>query len=266
MADEAPSHHVITARALGDPLVTIDVEGAAGNNLLLGVEFALGHYWVTGGDASSGLGWLYAISPAGSLVGTYQQAAGCTGWGGRDLAYDGTHLYYGCDDGLIHEVDPATGGATGVTIPSPIVPARALAYDAATDHFWTANWDSSLYEIDRTGAIIHTFAAIGLSTYGFAWDSWSPGGPYLWAYSQDGGDPALLASQINPATGTLTGVSFLGTGAAGEMAGGAATSVEIPGQTNRVCLVTMTQGVTDAVVVYDLDFVIPVELSSFTIE
>lgn len=264
--DQAPSHHAIPVRALGDPLITIDAEGATGNNLLLGVTFAVGHYWVTGGDAASGVGWLYAIDPGGALVGTYQQAAGCNGWGGRDLVWDGTYLYYGCDDGLIHQADPATGAPTGVTISSPINPPRALAYDPATDHFWTASWDSNIYEIDRAGAIIHNFSPVGLSTYGFAWDQWSPGGPFLWAYSQDGSDPLLMASQINPATGQLTGVSFLGVGAAGDMAGGADPSVEIPGQINRVCLVTMTQGGTDAIVVYDLDFVIPVELSSFTIE
>jgi hypothetical protein len=89
------------------------------------------------------------------------------------------------DTGLIYQVDPATGSPTGTTISTPIFPPRALAWDPTTDHFWTASWDSSLYEIDRSGTIIHTFSPVGLSTYGFAWDTWSPGGPFLWAWSQD---------------------------------------------------------------------------------
>lgn len=264
--DRAPSHSPTRPAALGDPLVQIDAQTATGNNLLLGVEFALGYYWVTGGDSAGGIGWLYKLDPTGALVSTYAQAAGCTGWGGRDLAFDGSYLYYGCDDGLIHQTDPATGAATAVTIPSPLTPARALAYVAATDHFWTASWDSTIYEIDRTGTVIHAFSPVGLSTYGFAWDGWSPGGPYLWSWSQDGGDPALLASQINPATGALTGASFAGTGLSGDMAGGAGTSIEIPGHLNRVCLVTMNQAGSDTIVVYDLNHVVPVELTAFTVE
>jgi uncharacterized repeat protein (TIGR01451 family) len=252
--DVAPvSRASITPLALGDWLFDILAEDATGNNLLLGVEFANGHYWVTGGEPSGGIGFLYKIDTAGNLVATYNQASACTGWGGRDLVFDGTYLYYGCDDGLIHQVDPATGLPTGVTITSPIAPPRALAYDPATDHFWTANWDSNLYEIERNGTIVHSFAPVGLSTYGMAWDDWSTGGPFLWLWSQDGPDPLLLASQVDPTTGLLTGVSFLGNGVSGEMSGGATISDQIvPG---LVVFVGMNQGLTDRIGVYDMGIV-----------
>jgi hypothetical protein len=249
--DVAPvSRAPISPLALGDWLFDIEAELATGNNLLLGVEFAQDHYWVTGGEPAGGTGLLYKLDTAGSLVATYAQAGPCTGWGGRDLTWDGTYLYYSCDDGLIYQVDPATGAPTGVTIPGPNFPNRALAYDPATDHFWTANWDSNLFEIDRSGMIINAFPPVGLSTYGMAWDTWSPGGPFLWLWSQDGGDPALLATQVNPLTGVPTGVSFLGTGFSGEMAGGATITDQIlPGQP---VFVGMTQGVTDRIGVYDM--------------
>ena len=240
--------------ALGDWLFDIDAEGATGNNLILGVEFANGYYWVTGADPGGAAGYLYKIDTSGALVATYSQAAACTGWGGRDLAFDGTYLYYGCDDGYIHQVDPATGAPTGVNIPDPVTPARALAYDPATDHFWVANWDSNLYEIDRSGALINSFTPVGLSTYGMAWDVWSPGGPFLWLWSQDGPDPLLTASQVDPATGALTGVSFLGTGFAGEMSGGATISDQaVPGQ---VVFLGMNQGVPDRIGAYDLGVIV----------
>jgi len=166
-----------------------------------------------------------------SLARSYILAAAVDGqiyaFGGD--TFDGTYLY-ASDSATVQQIDPATGSATGVTIPSPINPARALAYDAATDHFWAANWDSIIYEFDRTGAIINAFPPVGLSTYGMAWDSWSAGGPFLWLWSQDGPDPLLMASQVNPTTGALTGVLFLGVGVAGEMAGGAAiTDQLVPG-------------------------------------
>jgi uncharacterized repeat protein (TIGR01451 family) len=254
--DVAPvSRHPISPLALGDLLFEVDVEAATGSILVLGVEFALDHYWVTYGDAAGGTGWLAKIDTSGALVSTYSQAAACTGWGGRDLAFDGTYLYYGCDNGLIYQVDPATGAPTGTTISAPLAPPRALAFDPATGHFWTANWDSSLYEIDMSGTVINSFPPIGLSTYGMAWDVFSPGGPFLWTWSQDGGDPALLATQINPATGVPTGVSFLGSGFSGEMAGGATITDEIvPGQPT---FVGMNQGTPDRVGVYDLAGAVP---------
>ena len=250
-ADVAPVSRAPSAPlALGDLLFEVDVQGPTGDNQILGGEFALGYYWFTGGGASADPNKLYKFNPDGSLAATYDQPAACTGWGGRDLAFDGTYLYFGCDSGYIYQIDPATGAATGVTIPDPITPARALTYDPATDSFWTANWDSTLYNFDRTGATIGTCPAVGLSTYGMAWDTWSTGGPFLWLWSQDGPDPLLTASQLNPATCALTGVSFLGVGVVGEMAGGAAISDQIvPGQ---VVFLGMNQGVSDRAGIYDL--------------
>ncbi len=74
-ADTAPTSRApIGTMALGDLLFEIDAEGATGNNLLLGVECAIGHYWVTGGDTGRRGGLLYKIDPTGALVATYAQA------------------------------------------------------------------------------------------------------------------------------------------------------------------------------------------------
>ena len=64
-----------------------------------------------------------------------------------------------------------------------------------------------------------------LSLYGLAWDEITAGGPYLWGHSQDAADEDLtLVSQIDPTTGTPTGLSYVGfmnVGAANNLAGGA---------------------------------------------
>jgi len=166
---------------------------------------------------------------------------------------------------LIHQVNPATGSPTGVTIPSPTLIARALAYDRATEHFWVANWDSNLYEINRSGAIVNSFTPVGRSTYGMAWDYFSVGGPYLWLWSQDGPGPYLMASQVDPTTGLLTGVSFLGHGSAGEAAGGAAISDQII--TDKVVFAGLNQGVTDRIGLYDLNILcLPDNLSWLSVD
>lgn len=242
--------------ALGDVLFTIDAGATTSDTHLLGVEFALGYYWVTGGNSGTDPNKLYKLDSTGALVASWDQP-GNTGWGWRDLAFDGTYLYASDDSGpTVKQIDPATGAPTGVTIPCPLALCRALAYDPGMDHFWTANWDSTIYEFDRTGTVIHSFPPVGRSTYGMAWDSVSPGGPYLWLWSQDGTAPDLnMASQVDPVTGALTGVGFAGAvlpHAVGEsqIAGGATI---VPGLVpGKLVFVGLHQALSDTVVAYEL--------------
>lgn len=243
-ADAAPNPGSGGARAMGDVIAQFDVQTPTGDNQLLGVEYANGSFWVTGGNSGGDPNQLYQFDSAGNLLNQWDQASD-PGWGWRDLAFDGTYLY-ASDSGVIEQIDPNTGMATGVTIPSPINPARALAYDPATDHFFTASFSSDIYEIDRTGAVINQ-AANSLSLYGFAWD---PSGPYLWGWSQDG-TPLCTATQMDPATLTPTGVAFLGIDPPGGLAGGACISTDF--QTGMVAFIGLHQAdVNDAIVVYEL--------------
>jgi hypothetical protein len=149
-----------------------------------------------------------------------------TDWGWRDLAWDGQYLY-GSENYSVVQIDPATGLATGVTIPGPTGPCRALAYDPASDHFFTANFSTSIWEFDRTGAVINTWANTK-AIYGLAWDDLSEGGPWLWVFSQDG-TPLQQISQFDPSTGTYTGISWqcaLPTGFTDGVAGGACFTTE----------------------------------------
>jgi hypothetical protein len=237
--------------ALGNPLFQLDLEVAIGDNHLVGVEFDGTYYWVTGGNSGSDPNKLYKLNKSGALLTAYDQPGACTGWGGRDLAFDGNYLYFGCDDNYIHQINPATGGQTG-TIHAPLATPRALAYDPATDHFWTANYDSTIYEISRLGTVVKSCQAVGLSTYGMAWDAVTAGGPRLWLWSQDG-EPLAKASQFNPRTCALTGVSFAGKAIGtptNNLAAGAAFSLDlVPG---KAVLLGMHQASPDALVGYDV--------------
>lgn len=189
----------------GDELFRFDAETQTGDIRILGIEFDGVYFWLTGGNDLV-THYLHKFDRDGNYIESYNQGT-TSQWGWRDLAWDGQYLY-ASDENELAVIDPATGQKVG-ELPMPNVfspPLRALAYDAATDHFWSANWATVIIEFDRTGAVINSYANT-LSIYGMAWDDVSDGGPYLWTYSQDG-TPGTMISQFDPATGEYTGVSF----------------------------------------------------------
>lgn len=239
----------------GTALFIKDAQSTAGQSCLLGVEYALGSFWVTsGGDQDcAGLNYLFQMDPDMNLVHAWLQPT-TSQYGWRDLSFDGEYLY-ASDSDVIVQINPVNGQPTGVTIPSPTNPGRGLAYDPATDHFWVANFDDDLYEIDRSGAVLHTIANLfpqPLAIYGLAWDASAPGGASLWAWSQDG-TPPVLATQFDVATGELTGIHFTGVSLAGSMnlAGGATVSTDII--TGKRVFIGLHQADSDSLVGYDLD-------------
>ena len=192
----------------GDVLAVYDIEAITGETGKLGCEYAFGYLWVTArglvnppGSPAHQLWKIDISSGTPVLVASYLQGTTST-WGWRDLTSDGTYLY-ASDSPTIQQIDPATGLPTGVTIPGPISPNRALAYDPATDNFWTISFGGDLYEIDRTGAIVSQFPNPA-SSYGAGWDPWSPGGPFLWL----NGGAASTMVQVDPLTGVPTGVNY----------------------------------------------------------
>ena len=219
----------------GDPPIIADFQDSVfaldlaflGDTQLLGMEFDGTYFWVTGGNSGSDPNVLYKLDAQGNLVQQFNQT-GTVSWGWRDMAFDGEFLY-ASDDGIIDQIDPATGDITGVTINGPENPNRALAYNPDNDHFFTANFGSSIYEFDRTGAVINIWGN-SKAIYGMAFDDISTDGPWLWIFSQDGASPILMEiSQFDPSTGTYTGISWqcaLPTGFTEGMAGGACLTTD----------------------------------------
>jgi uncharacterized repeat protein (TIGR01451 family) len=229
--------------AFGDNLFTIDVSAATGHQLILGVEYLNGEYWVTSGGAASSAdpNFYFQLDSTGTVINSWPQPTTSV-WGWRDLAFDGTYLYTS-DSNVLVEIDPADGQPTGTTIPCPENPCRALAYDPGSDHFFTANFSSSIYEFDRTGTVINTFPN-SLTLYGFAFD-----GTNLWGCSQD---PNVNVTALDPATGAATGPAFVGDGSGGgtPISGGCSYSASVvPGSE---VLVVMHQATADTIVGYDV--------------
>jgi hypothetical protein len=242
--------------ALGDVVGYIDVETPIGNNQEVGVGFDGTFLWVTGRHDVNGH-QLYVFDLLGNLLAQYPQGTTST-WGMRDLAFDGQYLYAGDDNGF-YQIDPVTGvvtnlGAfpnthTALGVGSVI---RGLAYDAVNDVFWTSDYNSDIVMFDRNDSVRVTFPYPISNIYGMAFDVWSDGGPYLWAFAQAGVPTDLEVAQIDPNTGALTGVGFSGDNTNTGIAGGCdfIPDAFIPGQ---VILAAMHQETPDAVYFYDME-------------
>jgi hypothetical protein len=212
-----------------DMLYWQNIQATLANQLLLGGAYAGGYFWVTGGGSSSGVATdnrIYRLTSAGAVVDSILQPNVGSGWGFRDMAFDGTYLYGGCESTVITAWD-LTGAMVPVmnaTKPAGAAIVRALAYDPITDSFWTGNFGSALFNFTRTGTIIWTGPTAPLTAvYGMVWDDMGTGGPWLWIYDQTG-TPGTKYHQFNPTTHAFTGVTYnvpLFGGLTANIAGGA---------------------------------------------
>ncbi|MFU8844763.1 MAG: GEVED domain-containing protein [Bacteroidales bacterium] len=197
-----------TLNHTGELLYQIDIQAITGSGALLGAEYFGGFLWVT--DATDqvpgNVKYIHKIDYVnGVLVNSYPQGT-TTQWGMRDLANDGNYLYAGDDNGF-YRIDPATGTVTTMFSPSTVGVIRGLAYDPATNRFWTKDFGNALREFDAAGTVYNTYNLTpNPSTYGAAWD---PTGPWLWLHATAvyGTGEITEFVQVNPATGTLTGVA-----------------------------------------------------------
>jgi len=129
------------------------------------------------------------------------------------MTWDGTSIWAANNTTSIHMIDPVTKTVTNSVLTSSPDPIRFITYDPNLDSgnggFWVGNFNTSIYSISTTGAVLsiipattHTLGGM----YGAAFDEISIGGPYLWVFHQAGDPSNSLISQIDLITGTPTGV------------------------------------------------------------
>ncbi len=209
-----------------------DIEILSKTRALFDLQF---NYPATGGAASGEAGaecdgtYFYTTNWSSddfyryALDGTFLATFTISGVGSiRDLAYDGTYFYGAAANTDLFQMDFTAGAENLVSTITAAVATRGVAYDNTEDGFWANNWSTDLTLYSRTGASLSAFP-VGVfgSYYGLAYDNFSPNGPFLWGFSQDGSGGMLV--QYDIATGTETGlihdvVSELGI--AGDLAGG----------------------------------------------
>ena len=159
------------------------------------------------------------------LDGTFIEQFTCGAAGAiRDLAFDGTYFFGSAATTTIFEMD-FTNLVVVSTFTAPIA-VRAIAYNEDDDAFYGNNWSDNIVKFTKAGANLGSFAVGGsaASYYGFAYDNYSDGAPYLWGYSQTGATQNQLIQMQLP-SGSETGVTFdvgsvaaVGAGIAGGLA------------------------------------------------
>jgi|GEM_PF-3286093 len=238
--ERSPNAMTSGSRAVGDKLFTYDIEAFTGEQRGVGLEFTGNNWWTTSGVDLINTALYRFDRDFTALLNTY--SPGHSGWGWRDLGFDGFYLY-GSDSYDVEQIDPASGAVTGVKIPSPISPARAMAYDPATDTFWTASWSSDIYNFDRNGNVLSSTPSILASSYGMAWNDKNASQPVLLIWSQDGG--GAQCTEFDPIALTF-GTTWQGDGLAG-IAGGAAFYLDT---THGYVLAGLHQGSPDVICGY----------------
>ncbi|MCD4665471.1 MAG: hypothetical protein K8R68_09370, partial [Bacteroidales bacterium] len=147
----------------------------------------------------------------------------------RDIAYNPvTGYFYGAAAGTTVWVMDFTPGAEllvgTITAPTAI---RAIGCDHDNQFLFGNNWSTNVSVFDLSGVEQYNFAVgpVGASYYGFAYDNYSSGGPYIWGYSQNPTSREwLIQMDINGVeTGTVFDVgTFLGHDPVNDLAGGLA--------------------------------------------
>ena len=215
----------------------------------VGLGFDGTYIWVSAGDITTGICHYYLYDEMGNLMYTFDQSAGATGWGHRDLCFDGTYMY-GSFDTTIHAFN-TLGDYVGYFNGPGISPCRALAYDGY--YFYTSGFSEFIYRGHWDGVWGSTpdWQAISgdviSGCYGMAYDGsndclWVTTADYtgdLIQFSTDGGQ--LGAHTTLPEYDVMGGAQMINTGSFGMVLG------------------VLQQFTPDTVVFYDVDAFSPVE-------
>ena len=243
----------------GDSLLTFDATSLTpdNNTSLRGIAFAKGHFFVSGQTNIDDLFQLYKIKKDGSeVVETYNIGSLYTGW--TSITSDGEYIY-GAQQYQINKFDPDSGYIVD-TYPRPNFSPSGMAYDPQQEHFYLGGSNGGIMKINKEGEELN-FYVLDHDISGLTWDSWSPGGPYLWVYYSDNESGSMIAKRIEPESGNETGVSFNGISFAGDDSNPDSPldiSVTPAWQENKLVMAALQTGSTDSlnvndyVAVYDL--------------
>jgi len=220
----------------------------------VGLGFDGTYIWVSAGDLTTGVCHFYLYDEMGNHMATFDQMAGATGWGHRDLCFDGTYMY-GSYSTEIHAFD-TSGSYAGYFNGPGISPCRALAYDGY--YFYTCGFSEYIYRGHWDGVWGSTPAWEAISgavidgCYGMAYDwanacLWVTTANYtgdLLQFSMDGGQMGTHTTL--PEYDIQGGAQMINTSAYGMVLG------------------VLQQFTPDTVTFYDVDSSTPVEDASWS--
>ncbi len=154
----------------------------------VGVGFDGAYIWVTSGDVV-GACMFYIFDEYGNLIDEAEQGAGATGWGHRDLTWDGTYMIGSYDQNMDCYTDYNTFAGNWV---GPLNPNRAMAFDG--EYYYTCGYGESLMRgiWDGTFGSAPYFEDLGGpwdGAYGLAYDCFND---CLWMSISLASEPGIL--------------------------------------------------------------------------
>jgi hypothetical protein len=198
-----------TLNSLGDLLASFNatVQSQNDDKGMNGITFLNDKLWVNGRNYGSDQSVVYEFNKQGELLASHGYYA-LSPLGFRSITSDGEYLY-GEDTYSINQIDPESFSTVGYIL-KPSGSFQGMTYDPQKDHFWGGNSVGLIIEFDRDGNEINEFIT-DYSIHGLAWDQWSPGGPFLWAWieTNDENGSGIEALRLDPNTCTPSGEGFL---------------------------------------------------------
>lgn len=154
--------------------------------------------------------------PAGSLVGTFQMDP----YQPYGMAYDGRYIYStnAATTYYVYKIDPATGSTVAsFRYPSGATRGSGLAFDGSSLYF--ADYDASrIWRLTTAGSVLATLPTAITKPWGLAYDSKTPGGPFLWLADHPfGSGPQSKIYKLTTAGSVVDSANWpvTGTGACG---------------------------------------------------
>ena len=201
--------------------IQLDADPTAIATSLAGVMWTGTEFWCSVWNSAD----IHTADASGNPTGTFT-ISGVSGT--RSMTSDGTHTYIGTAGSSIYKVDPVTKTLVS-TITTSVSNCRYLTYDPTLNSnaggFWTGQYGSDITSVDMSGNTLSTISSAthGLTgIYGMAYDNFSVGGPFLWAFDQggNGADIVQLDMSGNPTGVTHDSNSDLNGGGISGLAGG----------------------------------------------
>lgn len=167
---------------------------------IMGAEFAEDRFFLSCADPVAGP-IISVLDWEGNYIRFFNQPVEIAGWGLRDLAWDGEVLYASQNNRIYGFT--TQGALQSEQAGAPIQLNRALAYDSEVDGFWSAEWSSDWYLVNRAGEVQQRWNGHGLTgIYGFAYHPDDPDGMFLYALNlEQNGVTGIY--RANPVEGTI---------------------------------------------------------------
>ncbi len=215
-------------------------------NHIYGIETDGSYFYISNWKSNK----FYKATTVGTLVDSFALVGAdlftTTGRSIRDLTYDGQYFYGGTIYNIIYKMDFTSHTLVdSITLPLGFN-VRYIAYDPTANSgaggLWVGPWNTQgprLYSMN--GTFLDSIPAINIGTYsasGAAFDNVSPGGPYLWLYSQAsaGNYNDLIQIKISTKmpTGLIHDVSTEIPSVAGTASGGLFIKTNLIGSTTTI--------------------------------